>query len=136
MAEGCLHLHFFLFLQMASQFHTFEDIAQLLRKELLTGQAWKNFVSHVRCGAYPDPEKFDAERANIEKNGPPSQRIYRCVAWTGISGQNSQRRIFRIHGGWSDVGKSNGFEKERNGFHGTSVACNIPFRGSITIFIR
>ena len=70
MAEGCLHLHFFMFLQNAFQFQTLEEIAQSLRSKLLSGQAWKDFVSHVRCGAYPDPEKFDAERADIEKAWP------------------------------------------------------------------
>jgi len=70
MAEGCLHLHFFMFLQNAFQFKTLEEIAQSLRSRLLTGQAWKDFVSHVRCGAYPNLKKFDAERDEIEKAWP------------------------------------------------------------------
>lgn len=70
LAEGALHLHFFTYLQMAFQFKTLEDIAAMLKQELLTGAAWKKFVSHVRCGAYPDPEKFEAERTEIEKAWP------------------------------------------------------------------
>jgi hypothetical protein len=70
LAEGALHLHFFMYLQTAFQFKTLEEIAAMLKQELLTGAAWKNFVSHVRCGAYPDPEKFEAERTAIEKACP------------------------------------------------------------------
>ena len=42
----------------------------MLKQQLLTGDAWKAFVSHVRCGAYPDPAKFEADRADIEKAWP------------------------------------------------------------------
>ena len=59
-----------MFLQVAFQFKTLEEIAMLLRAKLITGQAWKEFVSHVRCAEYPDPAKFEAERATIEKAWP------------------------------------------------------------------
>ena len=65
-----LALAFFTFLQMAFQFKTLEEIAMLLRAKLITGQAWKEFVSHVRCAEYPDPAKFEAERATIEEAWP------------------------------------------------------------------
>ena len=55
---------------LAFEFKTLEEIAQSLRSRLLTGQAWKDFVSHVRCGAYPNLKKFDAERDEIEKAWP------------------------------------------------------------------
>ena len=69
-AEGCLHLHFFVFMQMASQFCTLHAIAEMLRKRALSVEALKTYVSHVRCAAYPDPAKFEAERSAVEEAWP------------------------------------------------------------------
>ena len=43
-AEGVLHLHFFLFLQMAMQHLTLKEIAEMFRKHLLEPDAWKHYV--------------------------------------------------------------------------------------------
>ena len=70
-----------------------EEITQSLRSQLLTSQARKGFVSHVRCGAYPNLEKFDAERAEIEKawlaftNDPSLSRLDADL-WSASPGNN------------------------------------------------
>ena len=52
--EGVLHLHLFLFLQMAMQFKTLAEIAELFQKALLDTQDWKQYINHVRPAAYSD----------------------------------------------------------------------------------
>ena len=55
-ADGVLHIHLFLFLQLAMQFSSLHQLAELLREKLLSAEAWKEYVSYVRCAAYPDAE--------------------------------------------------------------------------------
>ena len=69
-AEGVLHLHLFLFLQMAHQFLTLHDIAERLKQGLLSAESMKTFVSTVRCASYPDVEKFSEERKEVEEAWP------------------------------------------------------------------
>ena len=69
-AEGVLHLHFFLYLQMAHQFHSIEELADLFREKLLSLESMKFFHDHLRCAAYPDVAKFEAEREQIETSWP------------------------------------------------------------------
>ena len=69
-AEGVLHVHAFIFIQMVHQFCTLEEIAAKLRAGLLTATAMKAYVNFVRCAAYPDIKKFNEERAAIEKAWP------------------------------------------------------------------
>jgi len=73
----------------------------LLRAKLITGQAWKEFVSHVRCAEYPDPAKFEAERATIEKAWPAfasDPSLYRLDRdlW-------AQRPAFTIPNPWMSI---------------------------------
>ena len=42
----------------------------MIRKAMLSVEAFKRYISHVRCAAYPVKERFEAERANIEKAWP------------------------------------------------------------------
>jgi len=69
-AEGVLHLHFFVFLQMVYQFHNLSEIADMFRKRLLTLDAVKAFHDRIRCAMYPDVAKFEEERGHIEKTWP------------------------------------------------------------------
>ena len=69
-AEGVLHLHFFIFLQMAYQFHNLSEIATMFRHRLLSLDALKQFHSHLRCAKCPDLQKFKNEHAQIEKAWP------------------------------------------------------------------
>ena len=69
-AEGVLHLHFFIFLQMAHQFLNLSEIAALLQARLVSIDALKRFHSYVRCAQYPDVEAFLEKRAEIEKAWP------------------------------------------------------------------
>ena len=45
-AEGVLHLHFFIYLQMCHQFLNIAEIAALLRAKMLSVETFKTFVSH------------------------------------------------------------------------------------------
>ena len=69
-AEGVLHLHFFLFLQMAHQFCSLAEVAALFRTQLISIDALKRFHSYVRCAQYPDVEAFLEKRDEIEKVWP------------------------------------------------------------------
>ena len=53
-ADGVLHIHLFLFLQLAMQYSSLHELAHLLREKLITADAVKTYVSYVRCAAYPD----------------------------------------------------------------------------------
>ena len=55
-ADGVLHVHLFMYFQMAMQFMTLHQLAQHLREKMLTAEALKQYVSHVRCASYPDAE--------------------------------------------------------------------------------
>ena len=69
-AEGVLHVHLFLFLQMVHQFCTLVDLATKLREGFLSVEAMKQFVSTARCAAYPDVDQFERERDTIEQSWP------------------------------------------------------------------
>ena len=69
-AEGVLHLHMFLFLQMVHQFTPLQEIADLIRAGILSSQSWKNYISHVRCASYPDAEQAEADRDYVERSWP------------------------------------------------------------------
>ena len=44
--------------------------AEVLRKKMVTAEALKHFVSHVRCAAYPDVAAHERSRAQVEKAWP------------------------------------------------------------------
>ena len=69
-AEGVLHMHAFIYFQMICQFASMKEISELLRKKMLSVEAMKEYISHVRCASYPDVEKFKEERDDIEKAWP------------------------------------------------------------------
>ena len=69
-AEGVLHLHMFLFLQMVHQFTPLQELADLIRAGILSSQSWKNYISHVRCASYPDAEQAEADRDYVERSWP------------------------------------------------------------------
>ena len=69
-AEGVLHLHLFLFLQMAFQYKTLAEIADMFRRELLSPEAWKRYIENVRRATYPDVEEFEKKKPEIEASWP------------------------------------------------------------------
>ena len=69
-AEGVLHFHFFIYLNMPHQFLTLNDIATMLKKNLLSAESMKRFVSFQRCAWYPNIEQFHAEREKLERAWP------------------------------------------------------------------
>ena len=68
--EGVLHLHFFLFVQMAHQFKNLHEIAEMIRDGLLGMEDFKDYQNHARCAEYSDVQAFNAERDEIEKAWP------------------------------------------------------------------
>ena len=69
-ADGVLHVHLFLYLQMAMQFCSLHELAEKLKAQMLSAEALKQFVSHVRCAAYPDVDAHRRSRAQVEKAWP------------------------------------------------------------------
>ena len=69
-AEGLLHLHAFMFLQAAHQFNTLHEIAEMLRKSLITVDMLKAYTSNVRRASYPDAAQFQQEKVIIEYAWP------------------------------------------------------------------
>ena len=69
-AQGILHLHFFMYIQTLLQFLTLQEIADKLRDGIITSESWKEYVSYVRCAAYPDAEKAERDRSDVEKTWP------------------------------------------------------------------
>ena len=50
-ADGVLHVQLFMFIQMAMQVSSLHQLAEVLRERMVTAEALKHFVSHVRCAA-------------------------------------------------------------------------------------
>ena len=69
-AEGVLHVHLFLYIQMRMQQSNLYDLPEKIREKLMSTNAIKRFVSYVRCAEYPDLTKFKNERSQIEKDWP------------------------------------------------------------------
>ena len=69
-AEGVLHLHMFLFLQMAQQDSTLAQIAEQIRQGLLSATSFKHVLSAARCAEHPDIHLFEEEQASIERAWP------------------------------------------------------------------
>ena len=69
-ASGVLHLHLFLYFQMAPQFSTLQELADQLRARILASEVWKEYVSYVRCASYPDAEKAESDRSAVEETWP------------------------------------------------------------------
>ena len=84
---GGLHIHAFLYPQSLVQFATLKELAEALKNKLLSVEAYKAYISYVRCAEYPDLEKFNDERAAIEKEWPAYASDYSlcrlpAVFWT------------------------------------------------------
>ena len=69
-AEGVLHMHFFIFLQMAHQFSSLEEIATKFREHMMSIDSLKRFHDYVRCATYPNLDEFLQKRDAIEKAWP------------------------------------------------------------------
>ena len=55
---------------MATQIASLHELANMLRSGLRSAEAMQKRVSYTRCAAYPDPERFIEERADIERKWP------------------------------------------------------------------
>ena len=69
-ADGVLHVHLFMYFQMAMQFMTLHQLAQHLREKMLTADAVKQYVSHVRRASYPDAKAHQESRSQLGKAWP------------------------------------------------------------------
>ncbi len=68
--RGVLHLHLFINPQLATRFAILLEVAEKLRARVLSSRAWKEYVSHVRCAAYPDAERAETDRRKAEETWP------------------------------------------------------------------
>ena len=59
-----------LFVQMATQLCNLHELAVLLWEKMLSAAALKQYVSHVRCAAYPDVDAHRQSRAQVENAWP------------------------------------------------------------------
>ena len=69
-SSGCLHLHFFLFVQRLHQYATMKEIAELLESNLVDIQELKQFLSNICCESYTDREKHLEQVPQLEKHFP------------------------------------------------------------------
>ena len=75
-AEVVLHLHLFIFVQMAHQFENLQTIANKIRQHLLSVEAFKAFVDHARCASYPGLQHDGREREDVESEWPAHRGEY------------------------------------------------------------
>ena len=69
-ADRVLHVHLFMFIQMAMQLCSLHELADFLREKMLSAEALKQFVTHARCAAYPDVAAHERPRAQVEQAWP------------------------------------------------------------------
>ena len=68
--DGVLHVHMFVYIQSAGQQSSLQDLAEQFQSGMLTPEAFKAYISHVRCASYPDHERFLREREGVEQQWP------------------------------------------------------------------
>ena len=99
-ADGVLHVHLSMFIQMAIQFCSLHELAEFLREEMLTAEALKRFVSHVRCAAHPDVTAHERPRAQVEK----ARHAYADDSVSLVRRSSSGiRRRFRLKSGCNNI---------------------------------
>lgn len=116
-ADGVLHAHLFMFVQMAMQFCNLHELAEFLREKMRSAEVLKQYVSHVRCAAYLDVDAHRQSRAQLKNLGSPMRTIsvsHDCRSSSGIC---------RRH-------------QERSGCDSITRGCSTRCRIWITIFIR
>ena len=64
-----------MYVQMLAQFASLQELADKLRDGIITSESWKEYVSYVRCAAYPDPEKAERDRNAVEKSWPKTHAV-------------------------------------------------------------
>ena len=69
-AEGVLHIHMYMYFQMASQHMSLLEIGDRLRAGLINVASVKNYVTNVRRAAYPSLHHFELERDSLETAWP------------------------------------------------------------------
>ena len=107
-AEGVLHIHAFIYVQMVTQFETLAQLASKIEQGLLSAAAMKEYISYTRCASSPNVDLFESERDKIEKQWPAYAQdlsLSRCPAFFGT-----------VHP-----------QKVLNGKHDMKIDCNIFF---------
>ena len=66
---GCLHFHFWCFVQRLHQYHSLQEIAKMLEDRLVTAEEFKHFCAHMCCEHYPE-ELTQKETNTLEKRWP------------------------------------------------------------------
>ena len=64
-SAGCLHLHFFAFIQRLHLQHDMQEIAEKFKEGLVNATELKSFCANLCCETYPIPEKVDEMVAQL-----------------------------------------------------------------------
>jgi hypothetical protein len=88
-----------MYIQMLPQFASLQELADKLREGIISSESWKEYVSYVRCAAYPDPATAERARNAVETSWPAyatDDSLARLSAelWADTAGTTSPH-IFR-----------------------------------------
>ena len=97
-AEGVLHLHMFLYIQNACQFNNLSDLADMIRKKMIDVEAYKEYISYVRCAEYPDPVRFWKKGASLRRPGLLIVRTKASRDYRLFSGMHAKMTANLLHG--------------------------------------
>ena len=61
---------FFAFIQRLHQYCNMVEIAERLEQALVNAADLKNYINNICCTTYPDVEKFNEDRDDLEKHFP------------------------------------------------------------------
>ena len=109
-ADGVLHVHLFMFVQMAMQFCNLHELAEFLREKMLSAEVLKQYVSHVRCVVIRMLTRIDSPGRWWKKRGPPLPTI--SVSHVCRSSSGSHRR-----------------PQVKSGCGSITLGCNMPSLG-------
>ena len=85
-SKGCLHLHFWNFIQRLHQFHSLQEIGEMLEKALVEASELKRFVENLCNERYPCEADLAEEVAELEQCWPcfkeePQSDRFAAVSW-------------------------------------------------------
>ena len=78
--SGCLHFHFFTFVQRLHQFATMQEIARMLEEKLVDSIELKQFLENLCCACYADLGKHRAEVEKLERDWPTYSESTECAS--------------------------------------------------------
>ena len=86
-SAGCLHYHFFLFVQRLHQYATIAEIGEKFASKLVVASELKDFLSNICCESYSDLQGHLANVGYLESYFPQDTEHteFLCdLTWGGI----------------------------------------------------